>query len=334
MISIRQSLSELEKAERLREFVVECYRGAIISAAQYAIDLDDKLTPAHRKHLTQLAESVNPDLGEAGLEESRGALRNELRDYRDSGARFLSELREELAGKAASLQRIFEAMAAGDDDHEARIVKALAALREIAADSRAAALRKPLVAAADSLAQSLEELKRQNQMTVAQFLVEVSLLHNRIESLQTAAATDAATRLLSRGQMEGHLATAVSSGRPFLLIVLKARNLGAIRRQFGEKVLETLLAAFAKRLRNCLPKDEPAGRWGDEQFAVLLTESAPSGRAIARRAAEHTAGVYVCMEDGKPRRPVLQVDVGVVDSVQDESLDRLIQRVEAFFRCE
>jgi GGDEF domain-containing protein len=331
MVSIGQSLNDLERAHRAQEAAVECFRAVILSLAQYAVDLEPELTAKHRGQLKELAASLSPTAGVAELTEARNTLRNLLREHRDLASKHLSDLHAELSSKAASLQQIFRAMTEGDGDHEQRLTSTLATLRGMAEDPRSGPLRDALIAASSSLSQSLEELKRHNQLTVAQFLMEIQVLHNRIECLQTAIAIDAPTQLASRQQIEECLQAAFTADAPFSLLLLRTRNLVLLRRQLDEAAMEGLLSAFAKRLRSCLRPEDPAGRWGDDQFVVILEGTQSMARAKARAVSEHCAGIYVCMVEGKPVRPVLHLDVGFVDRGSVDSLDRLVKRAEDFF---
>lgn len=58
MISIQQSLSELEKSHQLQTLALECYLAALNNMAQYTVELDDTITPQHRKYLAALAAEV------------------------------------------------------------------------------------------------------------------------------------------------------------------------------------------------------------------------------------------------------------------------------------
>lgn len=333
MVSIGHSLSELEKVHRLQGALAENLESVVLTIAQYLIDFDPSVSALHRQHLTELATAIGDSPSMAELGEMRSLLREELRDYRDQGVKYLKQLRDDLSAKAASLQQLFEAMTEGDGDHEERLTATLANLRKMTLDPASGPLRPMLLSAIETISKSLEELKRQNQLSVAQFLVEIQVLHNRIESLQTAVSVDATTQLASRQQFESDLRTAVSVGAPFSLLLLRTRNTAGIHRQFGEVVLNGLLSVFAKRLRGCVRTSDPTGRWGDDRFAVLIEGSQSFARTKAKAVAEHCAGLYVCMVEGKPVRPVLQLDVGVVDYTGADSVERLIQRSEEFFRA-
>src|SRR5690242_1423463 len=103
MVSIRDSLTELEKVYELQNTLLDSYATAIRTMAQYAVEIDDETTPAHRQHLTTIAADLVAPIDADGLAASRSLLRNELRDYRDRAAGFLSGLRAELAMRADAL---------------------------------------------------------------------------------------------------------------------------------------------------------------------------------------------------------------------------------------
>jgi hypothetical protein len=124
-----------------------------------------------------------------------------LREYRENASKFLSDLREELAANARSLEEVMVALAQADGDQAPRLRAALAKLRESVnmpeRDSRA------LVAStADAIDKSLEEMRHHHQLTISQFQAEVRMLHKRIDSLETAAAIDSLTKLFNRAEME------------------------------------------------------------------------------------------------------------------------------------
>src|ERR1017187_6446744 len=107
MISIRSSLTELERNHQIRAAVMDCYVLAIKNIAHYAVELDEELTGPHRKHLEALATEVASGTSEA-LSDSRATLRGLLRDYRDKACQYLGGLRDELAGTARTLEEILD----------------------------------------------------------------------------------------------------------------------------------------------------------------------------------------------------------------------------------
>ena len=292
MISIQSSLSELERSHQLRAELLDCYLQAIKNIANYAVELDEEITPPHRKYLKDLAAEVAGDNPEALLA-SRATLRGLLRDYRDTAAQYLARLRDELAGTARALEEILDTLSQSDGDHEITLRGALAKLREAAALPSGAAIAPLVNAAANSIEQSVEQLCKQHQLTISQFIVEIRMLHKRIDALEAAAATDECTRFDNREETIERLRSTPAG--TYTLFLIGARGLRRAEVQFGKQVGEELARAFAKRLRNSLPPNSSFGRWGIEEFVVTLFMKKSEAIASGKWVTEHLSGSYACM---------------------------------------
>jgi GGDEF domain-containing protein len=327
MTSIQNSLPELERCHAARDLLLDCYLAAIRNVAHYTVELDDEITAPHRQYLTALAGEVVSGQPEA-LVESRATLRGLLRDYRDKAAQYLGSLREELAGSARALQEILDSLAQTDSDNEVQLRTELNRLREISKSLDGSALCAGILAAADGIEQSLEQIRQQHQLTVSQFLVEIRMLHKRIDLLETAASLDDLTKLFKRDEMERQIRYA--SGGKLCLLLVRASGFRQAERQFNRAVAAELAAAFSRRLRNSLPPDAAIGRWSEEGFIAILSVEKPEAMACARRVADHLSGAYACLEQGKTVHPSLQVGVAVVDSQAGDRPERTLKRVKEF----
>jgi GGDEF domain-containing protein len=327
MSSIQNSLTDLERCQAARDMLLDCYLTAIGNMAHYAIDLDDEITVPHRQYLTVLAEEVASAQPEA-LAESRARLRALLRGYRDKAAKYLGTLREELAGTASALQEILDHLAQTDSDNEAQLRTELGRLREISGSPEGRAVRAAILAAADSIEQSIEQIRQQHQLMVSQFLVEIRMLHRRIDLLETAASLDDLTKLFKRDEIERQIRSA-SEGDLCLLLV-RASGFRQAERQFDREVATELAAAFSKRLRNSLPPSAILGRWSEEGFIAMLSVEKPEAMAGAKRVAERLSGEYACLQRGKTVHPSLNVGVAVVDNQPGDPPEWTLTRIKEF----
>lgn len=325
MISIRSSLSELEKCHQERNAAVDCYVAAIRTLAHYTIELEPAITEPHRKYLTALADeagSGKPDV----LEETRATLRGLLRDYRDKTACYLDRLRQELAGMAGALEQIMSSLAQTDGDHESRLRAALGRLRDLSRSPEGCAVGTVVMSAVDAIDQSWDQMRKEHQLTVSQLRVEMGMLHKRIDTLEAAASLDQLTELYNRREMEGRIR---SAPYPFCLLLARVSGFRLAESQFRPEVAAELTAAFTKRLRNNLPPNAVVARWGNEEFAAMLSIPASEATAVAKSIAEQLSGAYACLLAGKTVRPSLQLSVAVVDS-EGATPDRILQRVKGF----
>jgi GGDEF domain-containing protein len=327
MISIRESMTELEKLHALQAAVLENYMAVLRDMEQYAVEINEEITPVYRGHLADIVGALTAQPGVQELATTRSALRGELRDYRDRAAVVLSGLRRDLSEKVEALQAIVEAMASADGDHEERLETAIVGLRKLADTEAAAPVRTPLLDAFRQIEASIEELKRQNSLTVGQFMVEIKTLHKRIETLEMAARKDVLSGLLSRVEMEAQISAAIDRRQAFSLLLLRISNLPLIQRQFGTGVRGDVLGAFAKRMRGGLPDQAVVGRWSEDRFLAMLDIGKSDAIAVAKRLNQHVAGIYVCMENGKPQRPSLLVNMSVIDHLAGGRYESLIARI-------
>jgi GGDEF domain-containing protein len=307
--------------------VLDCYLTAIRNVAHYTIELDDEISTPHRQYLTALAGELGSAQPEA-LVESRSTLRALLRDYRDQAAKYLATLREELAGTARALQVILDSLAQTDSDHELRLRTELGRLREISGSLEESAARSAILAAADSIERSIEQIRQQHRLTVSQFLVEIRMLHKRIDLLETAASLDDLTKLFKRDEIERQIGSA--PGGKLCLLLVRASGFRQAEQQFHREVAVGLAAAFSKRLRNSLPPGATIGRWSEEGFIAMLSMETPEAMASAKRVADHLSGSYACLERGKTVHPSLQASVVVVEQQPGDPPERTLQQVQEF----
>jgi GGDEF domain-containing protein len=328
MISIRHSISDLEKSEQFRVLVLDCYISTIQNLAQYAIELDEETTTTYRSQVTSLAREVET----AGLEtisESRATLRALLRDYRDKAGNHVNQLREELARTANGLQRLIDAMAQTDGDHETRLRQALKTLRDLAHDPACAAIAHPLSRVGETIAHALEQFRQQQQLTVSQFVAEIHQLHKRIDALESQASQDDLTRLFNRSETEARLRL-VQTGGSLLLLSAQGLRLAAV--QFSRDVAHELAAAFVKRLRNNIAPEAMVGRWSEEEFLVLHPAANSEALSAAKLLTQHLSGPYACVQGGKTVRPAIQVGVAVLEFVPGDQVERTLRKINQFFK--
>jgi GGDEF domain-containing protein len=328
MISIRNSISDLNRCHELRAITLECYRAAITDSAEYAIVVDHGITGSYRKDLAALAEEIRTAPAEE-LPGKRVALRHLLEEYSGQAARYLAEKESDLASRERALQEILASLQQADDDHDGRIRATLARLRAISISPLGKSLREPLRAAADAIEASMEKIRKEHQRAITQMQSEIRRLQYRIDPAQAIAGSDSLTKVFSRGEIQARIRS--STPGEFSLVLLRARGLRLAEVQFDPEVAIQLAAAFVTRLRNTLPATAAIGRWNEEEFIALITSPIPAATSLGKAIMESLPGAYACIQQEETVRPSLQVSVGVVESGPQDAPQQLLERVETFF---
>jgi len=313
------------------ESVLECYISAIKNLSNYAIELDQGITAPFKANLDQLVNEL-VDASSVDLAGSRATLRSLLRDYHDKAAIALHKLYQDFATTAHSLQAILNSLSQSDGDNEKRLRETLTSLRKISAMTDVNTMRGAILDSAKTFEKTIEEIHQEHQLTVAQFLAEIRVLHNRIDVLECAASSDKLTKFANRWEMEKR----IRFSRPgeFSLLLMKVRSFGAVEKQFGAEVCSELAGAFAKRLRNILPPETFVGRWSEDDFAALAEGPKADLCEIADKVGKTLTGPYVCLKTGKVVRPRLHVRTGITNSDPQDNTEKIIARMEEFFRAD
>ncbi|MHA7817011.1 MAG: GGDEF domain-containing protein [Pseudohaliea sp.] len=129
------------------------------------------------------------------------------------------------------------------------------------------------------------------------------------EQLGAYARVDGLTGLLNREQLDAELRQALSlasrSGQPVAVALLDLDHFKAINDRHGHPVGDQVLVTVARVLGDVVRSTDRVGRWGGEEFLLLLPETGEAGaRAVAEKvraaieAAAYPAGVVVTTSIG------------------------------------
>jgi diguanylate cyclase (GGDEF)-like protein len=161
-----------------------------------------------------------------------------------------------------------------------------------------------------------------NPWLVALVLPPLLVLHRAVlvGQLEEAASTDGKTGLLNAhtwgARAEHQLLRARGAGVPHAVLVLDIDHFKAVNDLYGHLAGDQVLAAVATTLRSEVRDRDLVGRFGGEEFVILLVGRREGGEtdlgAIAERIRERVAGleVDVTTGDGAARISRLSVSVG------------------------
>jgi diguanylate cyclase (GGDEF)-like protein len=161
-----------------------------------------------------------------------------------------------------------------------------------------------------------------NPWLVALVLPPLLVLHRAVlvGQLEEAAATDGKTGLLNAhtwgARAEHQLSQGGGAGVPHAVLVLDLDHFKTVNDLYGHLAGDQVLAAVAAALRAEVRDRDLVGRFGGEEFVILLVGRREGGEAdlgaIAERIRERVAGlvVDVTTPDGAVRIHQLSVSVG------------------------
>jgi len=153
------------------------------------------------------------------------------------------------------------------------------------------------------------------------------------EELEFLAGHDALTGAFVRRAFielaEREQARSQRSGQPVALLMVDLDHFKAINDSHGHQVGDLVLQRFAEIAQGCLRRQDIFGRYGGEEFMVMLPDTArDTALAVAERICATVAKTPV-MVRGRDQAIRVSVSIGVAVGDYRTSLDRLIGLADA-----
>jgi diguanylate cyclase (GGDEF)-like protein len=163
-----------------------------------------------------------------------------------------------------------------------------------------------------------------NQLRHKRRLDTLQRLRAERDSLRFDATLDALTSVLNRKALDRGLAKLGHDDAEFSLIFLDVDFFKTINDNFGHAIGDRVLAALGRLLRDHLRPNDMVGRYGGEEFVVVLRDaSLDAARRVAERIRQ---SIWAITISGLSRR--VTVSAGVATRAPGESVEELVARAD------
>jgi len=247
----------------------------------------------------------------------------------------MEKVRRELRGLVARIQDEFSV--SGDHlseyaqtlEHFAQILGDRACAGEVASETRRVISRT----------RSVEEHHRHLESDIASVMTEVEGLRRELELVKKESLTDALTGIANRKAFDQALGKALCGAAerrtPLGLLMIDIDRFKDFNDTHGHLVGDKVLRFVASVLRRCLKGMDTAARFGGEEFAVILPDTAMIGaEAVAQQIRRAIAGGELADELTGQRYGRVTVSIGVAQARWNEQSADLLRRADqALYRA-
>jgi diguanylate cyclase len=204
-----------------------------------------------------------------------------------------------------------------------------ASLQRIASLDDISAIRNAIQKGTAELRTSIDRMAEQGRVVLDQMQAKVTAFQTRLEQAEETAACDTLTRLRSRLYMEGQLEQRVAAGSRFCVAILDIDGFKSVNDTLGHVMGDELLKQFATELRSACRSSDVVGRWGGDEFLVLLDCGIEHAQSQIERATKWVCGSYSLQGTEGPVKANVAASVGLAQFAAPESLKDLLDRADA-----
>lgn len=156
----------------------------------------------------------------------------------------------------------------------------------------------------------------------------------RSEELVRLASIDSLTEAFNRRTFmemaERELARAKRYGQPLGLMFLDVDHFKAVNDTYGHPAGDLVLREFKLVAERCLRQQDVLGRYGGEEFCVLLPDTNHAGALVlAERMRQEIEKTMLCLPDGQSLRVTVSIGVSTIAQRLDElTIRKLIEKAD------
>ena len=288
LISVKESVNQIDAADRLFRIAVESYASAVASIDRHVLPLQPGLEPEYRRRLTVIRSAVNDKAGPDALEGTQAQLDHLLAGYCSQTVSLLNERAHDIRHillALASATGTMEKQSGGYGEQFRQIAQRMDTVRQLVDLTE---IRKEISGQVTALNSVAEQMNEASAATIVRLQTEMSAVQHRLDEAEKIAETDPLTGLLNRRGMERRVADLIKHAQPFSIMLLDLNRFKGINDRHGHLCGDEVLTLFAARVASEVRSGDAVCRWGGDEFLALLAvpfrEASERSQQIAKKA--------------------------------------------------
>ena len=338
MISLKKYL-DMQIGERPAESdsgdllcaTLQSYRATLLAAGEAVARACPAVSSDLQSAIVRLAETLEDDFTMQAVTATGTQSSREFSAWGDRAVEYLNAKTAEVKELLVVLARTAASVGARDNQYANHFSQFTTRLQSISNLEDLTQVRSSLVQQATELKAYVDHMQEESQKLLANLQTEVNAYETKLKTVEELALRDPLTGLSNRRNMEERIATRIKRGQTFCVIMLDLNQFKQVNDQHGHVAGDSLLQQFAQELRSSMRSSDVVGRWGGDEFLLVLDADAAGAQAQIGRMQKWVFGKY-SIRHGKGLQEVkvnADAAVGLAEWQPGEALTLLVERADA-----
>jgi diguanylate cyclase (GGDEF)-like protein len=256
-------------------------------------------------------------------------VRQHLQNWGSRTARHYQQKAREVKDMLLVLARTAESVGTRDQRCAGRLNEVTRRLREIATLDDLTQIRASIERSAEELKCSIDKMAEEGKAAIQQLRQEVRTYQSRLEEAEEFASRDALTGARSRYGVENHIESRIVAGSPFCVAMVDIDDFKRVNDRHGHMIGDEVLKQFASELKSiCRPVDV-IGRWGGDEFIIVIEGRLADASKQRDRVQEWACGNYSVPGKTGGVRLSVQASIGLAEYRPGDTLKDLLGRADS-----
>jgi diguanylate cyclase (GGDEF)-like protein len=312
------------------ENTLEYYRGVLLAVGENAAQGCPAVGTDLATGLEALERGLSVEASPILLERTHEQVKARLREWSARTAEHLNAATGQMKELLILMANTAEDMAGQTQERSTGFGTLTARLERIATLDDLTQVRSSLLEGIVDLRGQVDQMKKESRKLVDELRSEVSKCESRIRLIETLVLKDELTGIASRRSVEDRLQLNLALEQTFCVVMLDLNRFKQVNDAYGHLAGDDLLRQFALELQANTRVGDMVGRWGGDEFVVLLSGNLEAANEYVQRIRKWVFGPYKLRNKGKADQ-MLHMDaaIGVAEWGSGLTSQDLVARADA-----
>jgi diguanylate cyclase len=298
------------ETDSLSAATVECYRAALLAVGKAAVQVSPGFGEDLETNLRSLERRLSVGYTEESVRRTEQQVEGQLDEWGTRTSAHFKGQADEVKELLVALAKTAESAVSRDQGYSNKFSDLTGRLEKIANLDDLTQIRSSLVVQVGELKTTVEQMTRDNRQLVAQLRAEVSTYETRLKSVERLALKDQLTKVANRRSIEERIQWNIENSLPFCVAMLDLNHFKQVNDSYGHTAGDDLLKQFATELQLNTRAGDLVGRWGGDEFIVILSCDLEAAKVHIERIQKWVFGKY-SVRAADERSITIQVDASI-----------------------
>ena len=307
---------------------IAAYQSALREMGNCSVEACPGLGRGLKQSLAKLDDKLSDDVNRATLESTEKNVRERLQDWGQNTARHYRQRTAEVKDLLIVMARTAESVGERDQRCAGQISEVTTRLKTIASLDDLSQIRSSIERSAMELKTSVDRMAAEGKQAIAALRAEVSTYQAKLEEAEELASKDALTGLRNRTCVENHIEQRIRGGGPLSVAIVDINDFKRVNDEYGHLAGDELLQQFAVELKSASRTTDVNGRWGGDEFILVLDSRLAEAETQVQRLREWVCGSYKVKARSGPMKLKVDASIGLAQHRPGESMKDLLAHAD------
>jgi diguanylate cyclase len=308
---------------------IAAFRSALMQMGNCSLDACPGLGNGLKIQLDELGATLTCEMEYRALAETDRGIQEQLRNWGQGAARHYQKKSDEVKELLIAMAQTAEAVSARDQRCAGQFNEVTTRLTAIASLEDLTEIRASIKKSAAELKTSIERMNVEGKAAIERLQGQVSTYRMKLEEAEESASRDALTGLRNRLFAERQIERSIAAGIGFCVAIVDIDEFKKVNDEHGHLTGDQLLKQFAAELVSACRSSDVTGRWGGDEFIILLECRLPEATAQLERLHKWICGDYLVESKFGSLKVQVRASIGLAEYLPNEAMKDILARADA-----